>query len=77
MADPDETHALQLVSERLRGRFPEEGPEGIARLVTEVHHEFDGSPVRAFIPVLVEREVAERLRLPSPRTSPDQAAATG
>ena len=77
MADADEVHALQMVSERLRGKFPDARPEGIAQLVNEAHHQFDGSPVRAFIPVLVEREVADRLRLPSPRTAPDASAATG
>ncbi len=77
MVDPDEEHALALVSERLRGRFPGARPEGITELVSEAHHQFDGRPVRAFIPVLVEREVAERLSLPRPRTEADAAAATG
>ena len=61
----EETHALEQLSERLRDKFPDARAEGISRLVAEVHHQYDGRPVRAFIPVRVEREVSEQLRRPA------------
>ena len=74
MIDAEEVHALELLRERLADRFPSERPEGIERLVAEVHHQYDGSPVRAFIPVLVEREVSDRLKVPQPRRGDDRVS---
>lgn len=34
-------------------------------VVDNIHHHFDGHPVRDFIPVFVEREVVARLRATS------------
>ena len=59
---PDELVALAGVVERLHGRFPQAPTDGIEQAVVEVHHQYDASRVRDFIPVLVEREVAERFR---------------
>lgn len=47
---------------RLQSRYPQATGRAVDDLVTEVHREFDGRPIRDFVPVLVEREVAERLR---------------
>jgi hypothetical protein len=58
----DEIHAMDELADRLRGRFPNARPENIKREVNRVHHQFDGNPIRDFIPVLVEREVVEHFR---------------
>ena len=50
------------VMQRMRARFPDTQPEQIRRLVENVHHEYEGRPIREFVPVLVEREVVNTLR---------------
>jgi hypothetical protein len=59
MTQTEEIHALAALEDRLRGRFPDAPPESIKKVVDEVHHQFDGRPIRDFIPVLVEREVVD------------------
>lgn len=61
----EEIRALDDLADRLLGRFPDAEPEGIKELVARVHHQYDGSPIRDFIPVLVEREVVEHFRVPA------------
>ena len=62
MSQTEEIHAMDELADRLRGRFPNARPDRIKQAVAQVHHQYDGSPIRDFIPVLVEREVAEQLR---------------
>ena len=57
----EERKALALVADRLGSKFPEQPRAGIATLIDRVHHQYDGRPVRTFVPVLVEREVTDRL----------------
>ena len=63
MTQTEEIHALDQLADRLRGRFPDAPPESIKSAVDEVHSQFDGRPIRDFIPVLVEREVVDRFRV--------------
>ncbi len=65
---PDEAAALALVSERLGRRFPGRSPQEIDVAVARAHREYDDRPVRTFVPILVEREVADLLR--SSRAAP-------
>ena len=51
------------VAERVRARFPDTAPEHISSMVEQLHRQYDGRPIREFVPVLVEREVIEKLRL--------------
>jgi hypothetical protein len=67
MTQAEEIRALDQLEGRLRERFPEAPPEGIKNMVNQVHRQYDGSPIRDFIPVLVEREVVEYLRAPAER----------
>ena len=62
MQPHEEAKALAEVAERLRARFPMVQPDTIDKVVQDYHHEFEGTPIRDFIPVLVEREVREQLR---------------
>jgi hypothetical protein len=68
--DPsEETKALVKVAERLSGRFPEATVEKVREIVSLVVGDFEGARVRDFVPVLVEREAAERLRSTIPTQS--------
>jgi len=69
MTQTEEMRALDELADRLRGRFPDAPPEGIEQMVRQVHHQYDGSPIRDFIPVLVEREVVDHFRAPRQRAS--------
>ncbi len=62
MTTTDEIHAIDQISDRLRSRFPDATPDRIEKVVHDVHHQYDGSPIRDFIPVLVEREAADALQ---------------
>jgi hypothetical protein len=68
MTQTEEIRALDALADRLRGRFPDAPPDGIKSMVEKVHHQYDGSPIRDFIPVLVEREVVDNLRSPRQRS---------
>ena len=57
-----EVHAIAHVSQRLRARFPDIRAEAIDRMVMDAVHEFDGRPIRDFVPILVERNVVDRVR---------------
>jgi hypothetical protein len=66
MTQTEELRALDALADRLRGRFPDAPPESIKKVVDEVHQQFDGRPIRDFIPVLVEREVVDHLMVREP-----------
>jgi len=66
MTQIEEIRALDRQADRLRGRFPEAPPDGIR---PQAHRQCEGRPIREFIPVLVEREVAEYFRAPEGRSS--------
>jgi hypothetical protein len=68
MTQTEEIRALDLLADRLRERFPDASPESIRQMVIEVHHQYDDSPIRDFIPVLVEREVSDHFRAPAQRS---------
>ncbi|MDR6973005.1 three-helix bundle dimerization domain-containing protein [Leifsonia shinshuensis] len=57
----DEDLAVEHAAERLADRFPEVPREHIEELVEKRHEEFDGAPVRDFVPVLIEHDVKQEL----------------
>jgi hypothetical protein len=61
METSEEAQAMAEIINRLRARYPEARGRAVDEQVTEVHRQFDGNPIRDFVPVLVEREAAERL----------------
>src|SRR5438874_13825312 len=64
---PDEAGQLRTVKVALENRFAGQvSEETIARELDEGLHAFDGAPVRAFIPVLLQKRVTDRLRDISP-----------
>lgn len=65
----EEFRSIEQVTERLRGRFPELQPETVRSVVDTVHHQYDGRPIREFVPVLVEREVKDALEVENRRVA--------
>lgn len=64
-----EAKALEQVTERLLRKF-DVAPEVVEAAVTSALATYAGRPIRDFVPVLVEREAIERLRMVrSPRSS--------
>jgi hypothetical protein len=59
--EPDEGQALDRVAERLAARYPQMQPDTIRSLVFQTHQQFEGSPIRDYVPLLVERAVRESL----------------
>jgi hypothetical protein len=64
----NETDAIQHVVGRLRGQFSELPAAEIERTVHDKYESFADSPIRDFVPVLVER--AARKQLAGQRTRP-------
>ena len=67
MTDPERARAIDELSSRLQVRFPGTPAETLRELVSDAHRQYDGSRIRDFVPVLVEREVSDRLRVPRTR----------
>ncbi|WP_141564459.1 three-helix bundle dimerization domain-containing protein [Mycolicibacterium palauense] len=61
MAHGDELTALDEARDRLAEKYRTVPANRITDAVTEAHRRSEGSPVRAFIPLLVERRVSEAL----------------
>ena len=57
----DEDIAVEHAAERLAERFPEVPRQRIDELVEKHHEEFEGAPVRDFVPVLIEHDVKQEL----------------
>lgn len=51
----DEARAVGQINDRLAASFPDLAPEVVARTVQSCYLEFASSPIREFVPVLVER----------------------
>jgi hypothetical protein len=63
----DEAHQLRTVEAALKRRFAGQVPdETISREVDEGLQAFTGAPVRTFIPVLLQKQVTDRLRRAHP-----------
>ena len=58
----DETRAVTEVSHRLVASFPDVPPDVITNTVHASHDQFAGSPIRDFVPVLVERIAKSTLK---------------
>jgi hypothetical protein len=55
LSPEDETRAVTEVSHRLVASFPDVAPDVIKDTVHSSYDPFAGSPIRDFVPVLVER----------------------
>ncbi|MDQ1661855.1 MAG: hypothetical protein QOJ68_1835 [Blastococcus sp.] len=64
-ASVEET-ALSASAARLCARFSTVAPEVVHEVLRATYARFDGRPIRDFVPLLVERAAAERLRAVAP-----------
>jgi len=62
MTPDEEARALGIVAERVRERHPTVDQGEIVQRVQVHAEEFDGRPIRDFVPLLVERQVLADLR---------------
>lgn len=58
----EEDRAIAEAAERLMKAFPGVSPDTVERAVTDSRPEFDGNPIRDFVPLFVERAAKQRLR---------------
>lgn len=58
----EEDRAIAEAAERLIKVFPSLPADVVERAVTESRPEFDGNPIRDFVPLFVERAAKTRLR---------------
>lgn len=76
----EEKRAVDEVVDRLAARFPDVPRDHVAEVVGKEHVDLAGNPIRDFVPVLVEHEARERLRVEGATPTrivevPDAAAA--
>lgn len=57
----DEAREVDRLAARLATLYSSIPAEQIGDLVASIHQQFDGAPIRAFVPVLVERAARNRL----------------
>lgn len=58
----EEDRAIAEAAERLIQAFPQLPSETVEQAVAESKPEFDGNPIRDFVPLFVERAAKNRLR---------------
>lgn len=58
----EEDRAISEAAERLIRAFPSLSPDTVEHAVAESRPEFDGNPIRDFVPLFVERTAKRRLR---------------
>ena len=73
MSNEDETRAVTEVAQRLTVSFPDVAPDVIQDTVHASHQRFAGSPIRDFVPVLVERAAKTSLATTATAVHPDES----
>ncbi|MCW2817463.1 MAG: hypothetical protein JWR42_250 [Marmoricola sp.] len=58
-----DNRSIDEVTERVMAKFPAQRSASVRDLVARAHGQYAQSRIRDFVPVLVEREVVEHLRL--------------
>jgi hypothetical protein len=61
MATEDELRAVEQVIDRLSAKFAHMPAQRVSEVVDSAYHEFDGAPIRAFVPIMVEKMSTDRL----------------
>ena len=61
MGAMSEQAALVQVHERLSSRYSELTPEDVLAVIRSAHASFEASPIRDFVPLLVERRAGAEL----------------
>jgi len=61
MSSEDELRSVEQVVERLSAKFARIPSQRVSEVVSATYHEFDGAPIRDFVPIMVERSATDRL----------------
>jgi len=61
MSTEDELRAVEQVVDRLSERFSQVPAQRVSEVVDQTYHEFDGAPIRDFVPIMVEKSARDRL----------------
>jgi hypothetical protein len=61
MATEDELRAVEQVVDRLSAKFAHVPVQRVSEVVDTTYHEFDGAPIRDFVPIMVEKMSTDRL----------------
>jgi hypothetical protein len=61
MADLSEQAALAQVEDRLTSRYADLPPDRVSAVIQDAHARFEQSPIRDFVPLLVERRALREL----------------
>lgn len=72
-----EVRELDEVVQRLQDRFPGIDRDRIRAAVTDAHREFDGRPIRDFVPVFVERTAGALLSSPAKHSAAGTQSTAG
>jgi hypothetical protein len=73
MSEEDEVRAVAEVAQRLAASFPDVAPDVVQDTVHASHQRFAGSPIRDFVPVLVERMAKTSLATTATAVHPDES----
>lgn len=60
--EPADRQARDGIARRLRDRFPDLASDVLERHLEDAYRHYDDAQVRHFLPILIEREVVERVR---------------
>jgi hypothetical protein len=61
MNELTEERVIDQLADRLVPIYPAIGPDQVSRVVHEEYTRYEGSPIRDYIPLLVERHAKEEL----------------
>lgn len=62
MISSEEEHVLiDQIIDRLLARHPQAAAQAVTDVVHTAYHRYDGTPIRDFVPLLVERRAHEQL----------------
>jgi hypothetical protein len=61
MIELSEEQTIDQLAQRLVSVYADADPADVARLVNEEYSRFDGRPIRDYVPLFVERNVAAQL----------------
>jgi hypothetical protein len=64
--EPAEEDAIRAVAARVARQFPELSQDEVRRAVYDKYQQFNESPIRDFVPVLVEQGARRRLASRAP-----------
>jgi hypothetical protein len=60
-SEDHEQQQIDQIADKLADQHTEVPAEAVTEVVEEAYHQFDGQPIRDFVPLLAERKAQEEL----------------